>query len=137
MFRFFFLIKNRVISRLLSVSWFSFYWFTTTCGLSCSTERTTTWFYLTVKWKIKIKLSHFRSKLKMYIFLIGFLMLNRLSTFSGSGAWSMVTDISRSLEGFWRIEYKERVFLVFAFPEIRAQRTGLIIDPRYGEKETD
>lgn len=135
MFRFFFLIKNRVISRLLSVSWFSFYWFTTTCGLSCSTERTTTWFYLTVKWKIK--LSHFRSKLKMYIFLIGVLMLNRLSTFSGSGAWSMVTDISRSLEGFWRIEYKERVFLVFAFPEIRAQRTGLIIDPRYGEKETD
>lgn len=49
----------------------------------------------------------------------------------------MVTDISRSLEGFLRIEYKERVFLVFAFPEIRAQRTGLIIDPRYGEKETD
>lgn len=137
MFRFFFLIKNKVISRLLSVSWFSFYWFTTTCGLSCSTERTTTWFYLTVKWKIKKNYHISDQNWRCIFFLIGVLMLNRLSTFSGSGAWSMVTDISRSLEGFWRIEYKERVFLVFAFPEIRAQRTGLIIDPRYGEKETD
>lgn len=58
-------------------------------------------------------------------------MLNWLSTFSGSGAWSMVTDLS----GFWGVSdessiYKERVFLVFAFPKIWAQRTGLTVDPK-------